>query len=69
MNEQKAALLEALQGYELEVLRVTDTAIFVSPAYEIELEDNCIFKLSDEGYVVGPFSDLNELCRFIRNRW
>jgi len=67
MNEQKATLLEALKGYELKVLGATDTTIMVSPAYEIEMEANGIFKLSEEGYIVGPFSDLNELCRFIRN--
>ncbi len=33
--------------------------------YEIEAEGNYLFKLTDDGYIVAPFNDLNDLCRFI----
>ncbi len=58
-------LLEALQFYEIEVMSVNGNHIKVPPAYEIEVEANGIYKLLDEGYIIAPFADINELCRFI----
>jgi hypothetical protein len=33
--------------------------------YEVEAEKNKLYKLIDDGYIVAPFCDLNDLFRFI----
>ncbi len=58
-------LLEALKVYEIEVVAIEDTHVKLQNNYEIEVEKNKLYKLIDDGYIVAPFSDLNELCRFI----
>ncbi len=58
-------LLEALAFYNIEVLSVTGRMVKVQSSYEIEVEANGLYKLLDDGYIVAPFDDLNELCRFI----
>jgi hypothetical protein len=58
-------LLEALAFYNIEVLSVTGRMVKVQSNYEIEVEANGLYKLLDDGYIVAPFDDLNELCRFI----
>jgi hypothetical protein len=34
-------------------------------AFKIEVGKNGLYKLLDDGYVVAPFDDTNELCWFI----
>lgn len=58
-------LLEALTFYNIEVLSVTGRMVKVQGNYEIEVEANGLYKLLDDGYIVAPFDELNELCRFI----
>jgi hypothetical protein len=58
-------LLEALKVYEIEVLALEGTHVKLQNNYEIEVERNKLYKLIDDGYIVAPFSHLNELCRFI----
>lgn len=58
-------LSEALEFYEIEILSVSGNHVKVQKKFEIEVEANGIYKLFDDGYVVAPFDDLNELCRFI----
>jgi hypothetical protein len=60
-------LLEALQFYEIEIISIDDNRVKVQNNYEIEVEKNGMYKLLDDGYVVAPFGDINELCRFILN--
>lgn len=59
-------LLEALNVYEIEVLSVESNHVKLKRNYEIEVEKNKLYKLIDDGYIVAPFSDLNELCMFIK---
>lgn len=58
-------LLEALKGYQIEILSVEGNHVKVQNNYEIEVESNGLYKLLDDGYIVAPFNDLNDLCRFI----
>jgi hypothetical protein len=57
--------LEALKVYEIEVIAIEGTHVKLQNNYEVEVEKNKLYKLIDDGYIVAPFSDLNELCRFI----
>ena len=58
-------LLEALQFYEIEILAVNENHVKVQNNYEVEVEANGLYKLLDDGYIVAPFDDINELCRVI----
>ncbi len=61
-------LLEVLKVYEIEVLSIDDTHVKLQKNYEVQVEQNKLYKLIDDGYIVAPFCDLNnELCRFILN--
>ena len=58
-------LLEALKVYEIEVIAIEGNRVKLQHNYEVEVEKNKLYKLIDDGYIVAPFSDLNELCRFV----
>ncbi len=58
-------LLEALKFYEIEVTSVNGNIVKVQHNFEIEVEANGMFKLLDDGYIIAPFEDVNELCRFM----
>jgi len=60
-------LLEALKVYEIEVLSIKGAHVKLQKNYEVQVELNKLYKLIDDGYIVAPFCDLNELCRFILN--
>jgi hypothetical protein len=59
-------LLEAFKFYEIEILFVEGNHVKLLHNYEIEVETNGMYKLLDDGYVVAPFDDINDLCRFIQ---
>jgi hypothetical protein len=58
-------LLDALKFYEIEIISINGNHVKVQNNFEIEVEANDLYKLFDDGYVVAPFDDINELCRFI----
>jgi hypothetical protein len=58
-------LLDALKFYEIEIISINGNRVKVQNKFEIEVESNGLYKLFDDGYVVAPFDDINELCRFI----
>ena len=58
-------LLEALKVYEIEVIAIEGNRVKLQNNYEVEVEKNKLYKLIDDGYIVAPFSDLNDLFRFI----
>jgi hypothetical protein len=58
-------LLDALTFYEINILCVIDNHVQLQNNYNVEVEANGLYKLFDDGYVVAPFNDVNELCRFI----
>lgn len=68
MSTRQQALLHlrrALVHYEIKVEDVTNWLVKLGNGYEIEVEANGLYKLMDQGQVVAPFDDLDELCRFI----
>ena len=58
-------LVDALTFYQIEIIGVKDNHVKVQNKFEIEVETNGLYKLYDDGYVVAPFDNINELCRFI----
>jgi DNA repair exonuclease SbcCD nuclease subunit len=58
-------LLDALKRYKIEVLAINGNHIKLQHNFEVEVEANGVYKLLDDGYIVAPFIDINELCRFI----
>ncbi|MEP7232349.1 MAG: hypothetical protein ABI691_18955 [Ginsengibacter sp.] len=58
-------LLDALEFYKIEIISTIDNRVKVQNNFEIEVESNGLYKLFDDGYVVAPFDDINEMCRFI----
>lgn len=59
-------LKEALEVYEIKILNEKNNLIFLQSDFVIDVENNGIYKLSQDDYVIAPFSDLNELCRFVK---
>ena len=58
-------LLNALKAYEIEVVSIEGNVVKLQNNYSVEVEKNKLYKLLDDGYIIAPFGDLNELCRFI----
>jgi hypothetical protein len=58
-------ILQTLKAYGIEILSVNGNQIRLGHNYEVEVESNGMFKLIDDGYIVAPFDDPDELCRFI----
>lgn len=59
-------LLSALAEYGIAVAGVEGNMLYLEKGYDIEIEQNGVFKLRSEGSVVAPFRDLDELCQFIK---
>ena len=58
-------LLEALKFYEIKVISVNGNRVKVQNNFEIEVEAGHLYKLFNDGDVVAPFDDIDELCWFI----
>lgn len=61
----KEWLLFAFKTYQIAVLSDQGKFVRVEKDYEVEIEQNGVFKLKHAGLVVAPFRDLDELCSFI----
>ena len=66
MKPEVSVLLQALEFYGIEVLKIDGKIVDIVGGFSIEAEMENLYKLSEEGYVIGPFNDLNKLCRFIK---
>jgi hypothetical protein len=64
--DPKDYLLFALNHFQLPVLSAEGKRIRLEKEYEIEIENESLFKLMHKGAVVGPFADVEELCQFIQ---
>ena len=62
----KELLLRALQDSGIAVLRQEENKVFVENDYCVEVEGKNLFKLSQEGYIIAPYDNLNELCQMIK---
>ncbi|MEO7523216.1 MAG: hypothetical protein ABIT58_03940 [Ferruginibacter sp.] len=60
-------LLEAFKVYEIKIIAIEGNLVKLQNNFTVEVEKNKMYKLFDDGYIVAPFGDLNELCRFILN--
>jgi hypothetical protein len=58
-------LLNALDYYQIDILKVDDHHVSIIKDYNIEVEQNGIYKLTENGQVIAPFADIDELCQFI----
>ncbi|MEM6629230.1 MAG: hypothetical protein AAF694_06135 [Bacteroidota bacterium] len=63
--DPQAFLLFGLQHFQLTVQKVEENKVFLLYGYEIEIEGPSLYKLTQEGLVIAPFSDVEDLCRFI----
>jgi hypothetical protein len=60
-------LLDCFAFFKIEVLEKKENHIALQKGYAIEVEANGLYKLSQDGEVIAPFDDLNELSHFILN--
>ncbi|MEN0003545.1 MAG: hypothetical protein AAF798_05355 [Bacteroidota bacterium] len=58
-------LLRHLAKANIEVVQVDGKYVQLPQAYQIEVENSNLFKLTEDGYVIAPFGDLDELCDFL----
>ena len=63
-----ARLLPALAYYDIELLSHSEDedTLELSGGYTVEVEGPTLYKLLSDGAVVAPFSDIDELCQFIK---
>ena len=59
-------LTNALKASGIEILSIEGKHLQLVHAYQIEIENESLFKLLHDKKVVAPFDSLNELCEFIR---
>ncbi|MBX3256270.1 MAG: hypothetical protein KF862_19185 [Chitinophagaceae bacterium] len=64
-QQAKDILLEALAFYKIPLISDAGYIIAAPHNYTIEIEQNGLYKLKSDGYVIAPFDDVNKLCRFI----
>jgi hypothetical protein len=62
----KELLLHALRVYGLAVIREDSNKIFTESDYCVEVEGPQLFKLSQDGYIVAPYDNVDELCQMIK---
>jgi hypothetical protein len=65
--DPKEFLLFALHHYGIPVLSAQGRLVHTANAYTIEVEGKNLYKLLSAGAVIAPFSDVDELCWFIKN--
>ena len=59
-------LLFALSHFDLKVLKKEGKMIYIEQGYAVEIEGESLFKLMQGGQVISPFSDIEEMCNFIK---
>lgn len=64
--DPKEFLLFALNHFDLEVKGYEGKMVHLNQSYTIEVEGKQLYKLMQDQQVVAPFSDVEELCRFIK---
>ena len=64
--DPKELLLLVLRGMEVEILKDNGKLVEVANGYTIEVESKSLYKLSHKNQVVAPFTDVVEMCSFIK---
>ena len=62
----KDFLLFALNHFNIAVISHGGEMIYLERSYVIEIEGQQLFKLLQGGQVVAPFTNVEELCNFIK---
>ncbi len=62
----KDLLLLVLHGMDIGIRQEQDQMVEVEKGFSIEVEGPSLYKLLQQGQVIGPFSDVVELCEFIK---
>jgi hypothetical protein len=62
----KEILLNSLKVNGIEIVRQEDNKVFTESDFCIEVEGVQLYKLSQDGYIIAPYDNLDELCRMIK---
>lgn len=65
-QDPKEFLLFALKHFDITVTSHDGKMVYMDMDYTIEIEGKNLFKLLQDGQVVAPFADVEELCQFIK---
>lgn len=63
--DPKEFLLFGLNHFNINVVRIENNLITLEKDYEIEIESNGLYRLSQNEEVIAPFSGVEELCSFL----
>lgn len=66
MKPSKDFLLFGLQHFGINVIQDNGKYLDLVHNYQIEIENESLFRLSQNGSVIAPFDDVEELCNFIK---
>lgn len=64
--DETAFVLYALNEMKLPIIAQEGRHIRLESGFEIEVEGRDLYRLSAEGFVISPFTDVGELCQFIQ---
>ncbi|PHN03830.1 hypothetical protein [Flavilitoribacter nigricans] len=64
--DPKAFLLFGLQHFGLPVNTHEGNMVYLAGGYQIEIEGKSLFKLMQNGQVIGPFGGVEALCSFLK---
>ena len=64
--EETEFVLYALREMKLPVAEQQGRHIRLENGFVIEVEARDLYRLSADGFVISPFSDVGELCQFIQ---
>jgi hypothetical protein len=64
--DPKDFLLFVLENYHFEIKTDRGNAIDLQNGYTIEIEGADLYRLLENGSVIAPFTDLDELCYFMK---
>ncbi len=65
-NTIPKSLLLALNNYNIKIIDIDKNMINLEHNYSVKIEGSTLFKLCQDGYVISPFSDIEEMCDFIK---
>jgi len=64
--DPKEFLLFGLNHFNISVTSHDGKMVYLEKKYTIEIEGKKLFKLLQNNQVIAPFSDVEELCNFIK---
>ena len=64
--DPKEFLLFALAHFGIEAISQEGNLVMLEKGYAIEIEGKELFKLLQDGLVIAPFTDVEEICQFIK---